>query len=242
MFKKVLKYLWPYRLAFLVALTEVFIMSGCELLKPWPLKIIIDNVLSGKPAPWSFAKGYPVGTILLLATGGIVIIYIVLGGITVLNNYTTIKIGQKMVNDMRRDLYAHLQRLSLAFHNRRQVGDLLYRVTADTYSIQSLTMNGVFPIITALVLLSGMFAVMIKIDWELTVLSLSVCPALFASISVMSRRITSASILARQHGKRSLHRRAAGHVCDTHHPGIHQGRGRASQVHERKRPESGSEP
>ena len=54
-----------------------------------------------------------------------------------------------MVNDMRRDLYAHLQRLSLAFHNRRQVGDLLYRVTADTYAIQSLTMNGVFPILTS---------------------------------------------------------------------------------------------
>ena len=145
MLKKVLKYLWPYRLPFLLALTEVFIMSGCELLKPWPLKIIIDNVLSGKAAPWNFAKGYSPGFLLLLATGGLVIIYIVLGGITVLNNYTTIKIGQQMVNDMRRDLYAHLQRLSLAFHNRRQVGDLLYRVTADTYAIQSLTMNGVFP-------------------------------------------------------------------------------------------------
>lgn len=198
MVKKVFKYLWPYRLPFLLALLEVFIMSGCELLKPWPLKIIIDNVLSGKPATWSLLKGYSATGLLVLATGGIVVIYIVLGSVTLLNNYTTIKIGQQMVNDMRRDLYAQLQRLSLAFHNRRQVGDLLYRVTADTFAIQSLTMNGVFPIVTALVLLSGMFAVMIRIDCELTLLSLSVIPALFASISVMSRRITSASILARQ--------------------------------------------
>jgi ATP-binding cassette subfamily B protein len=198
MFKKILKYLWPYRLPFIVALVEVFIMSGCELLKPWPLKIIIDNVLSGKPAPWVFAKGFSHSSLLLLATGGLVIIYLVLGAITLLNNYTTIKIGQKMVNDMRRDLFDHLQRLSLAFHNRRQVGDLLYRVTSDTYAIQSLTMNGVFPIVTAIILLGGMFAVMIKIDWELTALSLTVCPVLFVSISLMSRKITSASVLARQ--------------------------------------------
>jgi len=198
MFKKTLKYLWPYRFPFLIALAQVFIISGCELLKPWPLKIIIDNVLSGKPAPWGLENAFTPGTLLILASIGLVLIYIVLSGITLLNNYTTIKIGQKMVNDMRRDLYAHLQRLSLAFHHRRQVGDLLYRVTADTYAIQSLTMNGVFPIVTAVALLGGMFFVMIKIDWQLTLLSLAVCPALLASISVMSRRITAAAVLARQ--------------------------------------------
>jgi len=173
-------------------------MSGCELLKPWPLKIIIDNVLSGKPAPWGLGNHFAPPALLILAVIGLVVIYVVLGGITLLNNYTTIKIGQQMVNDMRRDLYGHLQRLSLAFHSRRKVGDLMYRVTADTYSIQSLTMNGVFPIVTAVVLLGGMFFVMLKIDWQLTALSLTVCPALLVSISVMSRRISAAAMLARQ--------------------------------------------
>ncbi len=198
MFKKTLKYLWPYRFAFLIALAQVVIMSGCELLKPWPLKIIIDNVLSGKPAPWGLEKLYTPAALLILASVSLVIIYLFLGAITLLNNYTTIKIGQKMVNDMRRDLYGHLQKLSLAFHNRRQVGDLLYRVTADTYAIQSLTMNGVFPIVTAVALLAGMFIVMMKIDWELTLLSLAVCPALLASILLMSGRITEAAMLARR--------------------------------------------
>ena len=197
--KKILQYLWPYRFPFLIALAQVFLMSGFELLKPWPLKVIIDNVLSHNPLPWGFEGAYSQQTVLLLASIGLVVIYAVLGGITLLNNYTTIKIGQKMVNDMRRDLYGHLQRLSLAFHSRRQVGDLLYRVTADTYSIQSLTMNGVFPIATALALLGGMFFVMVKIDWQLTLLSLVVCPVLFVSILIMSRRITSAAVLARQH-------------------------------------------
>ncbi len=198
MSKKILRYLWPYRFPFLFALAQVFIMSGCELLKPWPLKVIIDSVLSGKPAPWGIEKVFSAAHLLMLAAIALVTIYIILGAITLLNNYTTINIGQKMVNDMRRDLYAHLQRLSLAFHSRRQVGDLMYRVTADTYAIQSLTMNGVFPIVSALVLLGGMFFVMMKIDWQLTLLSLTVCPALLVSISVMSRRITTAATLARQ--------------------------------------------
>ena len=196
--RKVLQYLWPYRFQFLVALGQVFFISGCELLKPWPLKIIIDNVLSSKPVPWKAFEALPTQTILLLACLGLVVIYLLLGGLTLLNNYTTIKIGQQMVNDLRRDIYSHLQRLSLAFHSRRQVGDLLYRVTADTYAIQSLTMNGVFPIATAVVLLSGMFFVMVRIDWQLTLLALVVCPFLFVSIALMSKKITAAAILARQ--------------------------------------------
>lgn len=173
-------------------------MSGCELLKPWPLKIVIDSVLGDNPSPWNLHELFSKQGLLVAACAGLIVIYLVLGGITLLNNYTTIKIGQRMVNDLRRDLYSHLQRLSLAFHSRRQVGDLMYRVTADTYAIQSLTMNGVFPIATALALLIGMFAVMLKIDWQLTVLALSVCPVLFLSISLLSKRISLAATVARQ--------------------------------------------
>ena len=198
MIRKILPYLWPNRWPFVIALLQVFLMSGCEILKPWPLKVVIDNVLSGKELPWKCLDGLTKTELLAAACFGLVVVYLVLGGITLLNNYTTIKIGQRMVNDLRYDLYSHLQRLSLAFHTRRQVGDLMYRVTADTYAIQSLTMNGVFPIATALALLGGMFFVMVKLDWQLTVLALSVCPVLFLSISLLSGRISSAATLARQ--------------------------------------------
>lgn len=196
--RKVFHYLWPYRLPFFFALMQVFLISGCELLKPWPLKMVIDHVLSHNPLPWEAVQGLDPMGVLMLACVGLVLIYLLAGGITLLNNYTTIKIGQKMVNDMRAELYNHLQRLSLAFHSRRQVGDLLYRVMADTYAIQSLTMNGVFPITTALVLLAGMFIVMMRIDWVLTLLALAVCPALFLSITALSGRISHAATLARE--------------------------------------------
>ncbi len=196
--REVLRYLWPYRFPFLIALGQVFLISLCEILKPWPLKIVIDHVLSSQPVPWKFAQSISGDTILILSCLALVLIYLLLGGLTLLNNYTTIKIGQRMVNDLRSNLYSHLQRLSLAFHSRRQVGDLMYRVTADTYAIQSLTMNGVFPIVTAGALLGGMFFVMVKLDWQLTLLALSVCPALFLTITLLSNKITLAATRARE--------------------------------------------
>jgi ATP-binding cassette subfamily B protein/subfamily B ATP-binding cassette protein MsbA len=78
------------------------------------------------------------------------------------------------------------------------VGDLLYRITADTYAIQTLTMNGLFPILSAIVLLVGMFFIMIRLDWQLTLLALSVCPVLFLSISLMGSRISQAATYARE--------------------------------------------
>ena len=196
--RRIFSYLRPYRYPFLGALGQVFLISSFELAKPWPLKIVIDNVLGGKPLALKFASSWPSELLLVVACAALVLVYILLGGLTVLNNFATIRIGQRMVNDLRSDLYMHLQRLSLAFHSRHQVGDLLYRVTADTYAIQTLTMNGLFPIVSALILLVGMFFIMVRLDWQLTLMALSVCPVLFLSISLMGSRISSAATHARE--------------------------------------------
>lgn len=196
--REILRYLWPYRIPFAMALFQVILISAFEILKPWPLKVVIDNVLSGKPLEWSIAATFDNETILVLSCIGLVLIYLLLGGLSILNNYTTIRIGQRMVNDFRSDLYSHLQRLSLAFHSRSRVGDLLYRITSDTYSIQAITMNGVFPVVTATAFLVMMFLVMIRLDWLLTLLALAICPALVITISLMSRKITEAATYFRE--------------------------------------------
>ena len=67
----------------------------------------------------------------------LVLVYALIGACSVTSNYVTIALGQRLVNDFRAELYAHLQRLSLAFHSRREVGDLLYRLTSDTFAIQT---------------------------------------------------------------------------------------------------------
>lgn len=173
-------------------------ISACELLKPWPLKLVVDNVLGGAPVEWGPAAGLTAHQLLLATCVGLVVLYVVLAALSTLNNATTIAIGQGMVNHFRLDLYQHLQRLSLKFHTSRESGDLLYRVTADAFAIQTLSMNGVFPIITSLVLFGGMVVIMLRMDWALTVVALAVCPVIFFGISLLGRRITAIATEARQ--------------------------------------------
>jgi ATP-binding cassette, subfamily B, bacterial len=188
MIRAVRFYLRPYLPAFVFALAQVVFISALELLKPWPLKVIIDHVLTGTPVPWEFAQTWSSQNILWLACAALVVIYLILGALRILNDYTTIRIGQKMVNDLRRDLYSQIQRLSLSFHHRRQVGDLLYRLTSDTYAIQTITMNGLFPVLCSFTLFIGMLLVMIRLDPLLTFLALIVCPILALLVTISPLR------------------------------------------------------
>jgi ATP-binding cassette subfamily B protein/subfamily B ATP-binding cassette protein MsbA len=194
---RVFGYLRPHRRALAWALGQVLLVSAFEVLKPWPLKIVIDSVLGAKPLPFGWAEGWSPSALLLAACTGFVLIHAALGGLAVLQNYTTIGIGQRMVSALRSDLYSHLHRLSLAFHSRARVGDLLYRVTADTLSLQTLTMNCVFPAVTALVMLVGMCAIMLSLDWTMTLLALTVCPLLLLAIARLDTRVSRAAGAAR---------------------------------------------
>ncbi len=187
--RKLLPYLWPYHWQFAWALLQVFLIAGFELLKPWPLQIVIDYVLGGKPVP-SLLAGWEPGKLLVLSCIGIVVVQIGSGGLTLMHNATTIGVGQRMVNDLRGALYGHLQRLSLAFHSRQKVGDLMYRVTADSFAVQTMIMNGLLPILSACVLLAGMMFILIPLDLTLTLLSLTIVPALFVLIALFNRKIT----------------------------------------------------
>jgi len=195
---RILPYLRAHRRPLAWAFVQVVLITACELLKPWPLKVVIDSVLGGQPLPWGLAAGWSSSTVLLVACLALVLLYAVIGALTVLNNYTTIGAGQRMVNDLRSDLYAHLHRLSLAFHGRARVGDLLYRVTADTLALQTLTMNCLFPALTAVTLLAGMCVIMLYLDPTLTLLALGVCPLLFAAIARLNGRISRAAGRARE--------------------------------------------
>jgi ATP-binding cassette, subfamily B, bacterial len=201
-----LRKLWPYlsvyRWQVLWALAQVFLIAGFELLKPWPLQIVIDYVLGGKaPQPGNPVApmlSLPQSELLLLACIAIVLVNFGSGGFTQLHYYTTIKVGQNMVNDLRGALYAHLQRQSLAYHGRQRVGDLMYRITADSFAVQTMIMNGILPILSAILLLSGMLLVLFPLDPVLTLLALTVVPVLFALIASFNKKIVSISTEARE--------------------------------------------
>jgi ATP-binding cassette subfamily B protein len=193
---EVVRRMRPYLGHLTFAIGSVALTSVIEILKPWPLKLVIDNVLRGKPvnSPW-----LPIAPANLLTASclALVVIYVALGILNVTTNYVTISIGQRMVNDLRAQMFDHLQRLSLAFHRRREVGDLMVRIAYDTFSLQTIAMNGIFPIVSSTVLLAGMFVVMVRMDATLTLAALAVIPGLFVLIASTSRRIDQLASTAR---------------------------------------------
>jgi ATP-binding cassette subfamily B protein/subfamily B ATP-binding cassette protein MsbA len=192
-FLKLLGYLRPYKYLFLFCLGLVGAQSALELLKPWPLKLCVDQIIARQPLEfWGFSMPPNVlssGAELAVVCLSLVAIHFLSGFVQLANNYLTIRIGQDMVQDFRCELFDHLQRQSLLFHQTRPTGDLLYRLMGDTYSVQTLLMNGVFTTLTSVVLLAGMFFVLLGIDSELTLYAMAVVPLLILAISAVTKKI-----------------------------------------------------
>lgn len=135
-YSDVIRRMRPHLWRFIVAIAGVLLGAAMEVLKPWPVKILIDNVLSGKPVRLTWIPNYSRMDLLFVSCVGGVVIYLLTGTLSIANNYITVSIGQRMVNDLRSQLFDHLQRLSLGFHRRREIGDLMVRMVYDTFAIQ----------------------------------------------------------------------------------------------------------
>ena len=189
LYAEVFRRMRPHVRPLIFVILGVGATSLIEVAKPWPLKIVIDNVLRGAPLEWRWTAALNSADLLVAACLVLVVLYLVLGILNVINNYVTIAIGQRMVNELRAQMFDRLQRLSLSFHRRREVGDLMVRIAYDSMSLQTIAMNGLFPVLSAAVMLAAMFVVMIRMDWELTAAALAIVPLLFILIASVSRRI-----------------------------------------------------
>ena len=190
--RRVLGYVRPHALPLVGGVLLTLLGIALDLLKPLPLALVIDGVLARKaiePALAPFLGGLPPQTLIGVCALALVALTLLHGIATLGANYFTIDVGQRMVNDLRTELYAHLQKLSLKFHHQQQTGDLLYRVMADTFSIQSMVMNGLLPITSAFLTLVGMLIVLWRYDAQMALVSLMVAPPLFLAIHRLSRRI-----------------------------------------------------
>ena len=159
-------------------------------LQPWPLKIVIDYVLTPdrRPIPEPFARW-------LAAMGGgnlfvLLVMFVVAGVLLQVTNQivsawgTQVQVdaGQRMVYDLRYRLLDHLQALGLHHHIMTNTGDAVYRVDVDAYAIENLVMSGIFPLATSVTTLSVMFAILLTRDVTVALLSLTVVPFLFVCL------------------------------------------------------------
>jgi subfamily B ATP-binding cassette protein MsbA len=185
----------------------VLVVAGgsiADLLQPWPLKIIIDTVLKGHTGKgWlndvvlDFAGNDPL-EILRFAALAVLGIAALGASCSYAEKSLTTTIGQRVMHELRRTLYAQIQRLSLAYHDRKQTGDLISRVTGDIDSVQGFLASGLLSTLVSLLTLCGMIAVMFSISWKFTLIALSIVPILFGVVFTYTRKIKKASRAVRK--------------------------------------------
>ncbi len=191
----------PHWKALALGLVAVAGEGVADLLQPWPLKIVFDNVLQSKAAHghgWldplilSMTAGDRLATLKLAAVAALLIA--VVGALcSYADKSLTTSVGQWVMHDLRRNLYSHIQRLSLAYHDHKQTGDLISRVTSDIDAIQSFIASGLLGALVDCLTLVGMVAVMFHLNWRFTLIALSVAPVLFAVVYSYTRRIKKAA-------------------------------------------------
>jgi subfamily B ATP-binding cassette protein MsbA len=189
----------PHRAVLVVAFIAVLGEAVTDLLEPWPLKIVFDYVFGTKRMPaWMsglIGTTFGLDKVSILHFAVLAVIVIALAGAlsAYAEKYLTTSVGQWVMHDLRRVLYHHIQRLSLAYHDNKPTGDLISTVTADIDSIQDFISQALLGILVNILTLVGMLAVMFYLNWRFTLIALSVTPFLFAVVYTYTRRIKQAS-------------------------------------------------
>jgi ATP-binding cassette subfamily B protein/subfamily B ATP-binding cassette protein MsbA len=161
-----------------------------NLARPWPLKLLIDNVIDGRRIPHWIAQIPGASTrhgLLLWIVGAEVAIFLAGTLASMASEFFSLKLGQKMTWSLAGDLFRHLQRLSLLFHSRQAVGDLIQRVTSDCYSLDTLLTGAVLPALQAFGTLVAVFVVMWALDWHLTLLAVGAVPLIALAVRRFGR-------------------------------------------------------
>ena len=173
---------WPAGLA---VLTTMLLATTLNVLKPWPMKVLVDHALGGRPVPAALSEvlarlpgaATQDGLIAwsVAATGAL---FLLGWALALATAYANIAFGQRIVYDVAQDLFAHMQRLSYRFHQRRPVGDSMRRVTHDASCAATIAQAVLLSPVSSLLSLAMVFSVMWRMDATLTMVALSVVPAM----------------------------------------------------------------
>lgn len=188
---RVFPYLRPYWKLGLGAGAMSFSGLVTGLLSPWPFAILVDTVLGNEPLPSILGPllgGLDKETLLVIAVLGGLLVTVIENGATVLDNYINTKLEERMTLDLRSDLFQHAQRLSLAFHDQRSTGGLMYQINNQAGAVGAITV-AIAPLAQAVLMLGAMFAIVYTIDPMLALLSLTVLPAVYLSSGYYAKKI-----------------------------------------------------
>jgi ATP-binding cassette, subfamily B, bacterial len=195
---RIVDLLRPHWKAMTMALVGVGAAAAADLLEPWPIKIVLDYALQSRPMPgWMIGMVSRIGggtlAILNFAVAAVAGIAVVGALSSYLQNYLTTNVGQRIMHDLRRAVYHHIHRLSLAEHDEKRTGDLISRVTSDIDSIQDFVTTALLGIVANILTLLGILGIMLYASWRFTLISLAIAPVLFVIVYFFTRRIKKAA-------------------------------------------------
>jgi subfamily B ATP-binding cassette protein MsbA len=190
----------PYRGTLAIILVAMLVETAMSLAAPWPLKIILDNVVGDKKmAPWMHDLLRPLlesGSrlhIALVAAGLYVAIAALAALASYIDNYYTESAGQWVAHDLRMRMYNHLQRLSLGYYNTHQTGTILSTITSDISTIQGFASGSTLDILIDMLTIVSMLGLMFWLNWDFTLIAVAVTPFLLLFVSRFKKAVKAAT-------------------------------------------------
>ena len=189
----------PYRHWLLIIFFAMLLETAMSLAAPWPLKIIIDNVIGDKELPQSlvwlnnwFGAEHAMRLAGICGIG--LVFFTAMGGLAgYIDNYFTESVAQYMANDLRTSTYSHLQHLSLAYYDTHKVGELLSTITTDVNTIQDFVSATLLTILVDVLTIAGMFGLMLYLRWDFALISIGMAPFLLLFVIRFRRAVKKAT-------------------------------------------------
>jgi len=187
--------LWREKWTLVLATFCTIGFSLTVLLAPWPMKIVLDQVLLDKPFSPALAFLQELlpndkGGMLIALAFSIVLIAVLTGLFSYFQVTFTTRVGQHIVHRLRTEILSHLQRLSLAFHRRNRTGELLTKISGDTRALQGLFGRVTLMATAQCFTVGGMLIIMFTMNWELSLVLLVTIPILGLLLLLLNRKIT----------------------------------------------------
>ena len=201
----VLKLIRPYYAWLVVIFSAMLLETAMSIAAPWPLKIIIDNVIGKHKLPefmgWlrDFSFGENTMALAGVAAAITVLIAVIAAVAGYIDNYFTESVAQNVANDLRQRLYHHLHRLSLKYYDTHTIGNLLSTITSDVGTVQSFASTALLSILIDSLTIVGMVGVMLYLNFDFALVAVGVTPFLLLFVARFKKAVKKATHEVRIH-------------------------------------------
>ena len=205
MTRLVLTLIRPYYGWLAVIFSAMLLETAMSIAAPWPLKIIIDNVIGKHKLPdfmvWlrDFSFGENTMALAGVAAALTVLIAIIAAVAGYIDNYFTESVAQNVANDLRQRLYHHLHRLSLKYYDTHKIGNLLSTITSDVGTVQSFASTALLSILIDSLTIIGMVGVMLYLNFDFALVAVGVTPFLLLFVARFKKAVKKATHEVRMH-------------------------------------------